>query len=178
MGGGLATTYHIVYDSRQLLKGSTAVADWIQTFCDVSGQIAAKDLENNAAGMQQFFADYAALFTPKLDCSEDPNNGKLGYDLQDQTMMQCYQAKIAKQLANSIHIQLGGMTCLDTFSDEDAGKGAVWVDYKSTGKFNDFTVRGAMRFDLDDTGKLAKNYHIVYDSWNYLNQGQPINNIV
>lgn len=174
--GGLATTYSIVYDTQQLLAQPTAVADWIHRFCDVSGEIAAKNLENNPTGMQQFFQDYAALFTPKIDCSEDPNNGQLGYDLHQVSMMQCYQEKMAKMEGNSIHIQFAAMDCIDSYVDEAANKGVVWMDYKSTGKFNEFRVRGAIRFELE--GNLAKNYHVLYDSWNYLNQGKPINNVI
>jgi hypothetical protein len=129
-------------------------------------KLSSQKLQDNPSDMAKLFGEFASLFSETLDCSEDPNNPEIGFDLKGVSLQDCLAAK-NKQLKYFKHVELSGFSCLETIADEAAGTGAIWLDIGNTGKFTEkFKVRGAFRFTIEDG--VCSSYHTVYDSFNLL----------
>merc|ERR1712217_999357 len=124
--------------------------------------------------MSKVFGEFASLFAAKVNCSEDPYNPRLGFNLHDVTLAECQAAKTKKIKENpDIQIQLGAATCISQIVDESDNSAAVWIEFGNTGaiRHDKFKVRGAVRYTFDADAKIT-SYHTVYDTYNLLHHGE------
>jgi hypothetical protein len=166
---GVCSSYHVVYDSFNFLGDeASSVKDWAHNYCSMTEKMASQKLQTSKTDMEKLYEDFASLFSETLDCSFDPNNPEVGYDLKGASIQDCFKTYTDKELKHFKHMQYGEDTrCLETIADEAAGTGAIWLDIGNTGKFTEkFKVRSAFRFTIEDG--VCSSYHVVYDSFNIL----------
>jgi hypothetical protein len=159
---------HAVSDSYHLLA-STKVDDVVDKFCKVSGKMADKKVIADAEHMKDLYGKFTGFFAPKIDCSEDPFNPEVGYDLQGVSFAECGAKKQELTAKLNLQMQLSSLTCIDRIVDEEKRTAAVWMQMGNSGKFmSKFNVRAATRMTLDENYKIT-SIHTVYDSYHLLN---------
>jgi hypothetical protein len=148
-----------------------AIIDTIDKICDLFSEMSDDKQELTPDEMKGLFAKFASMMADKVDCSEDPFNPVIGYNLKNASFSDCQAAKM-KALSNpQAQFQLKSSKCIQKIADEADKSGAAWMEMSNTGKFKpEFTVRAAFRWSFDDDGKITA-YHAVYDSYHVLNKG-------
>merc|ERR1712217_888185 len=126
----------------------------------------------SAEETKEMYAKFGAAFTEKIDCSEDPYNPELGFNLHGVTLAECAAAKAEKIKATGVQMQLNEMNCIEQIVDESDNSAAVWIEFGNSGKYRSkMKVRGAVRYKFNADGKIT-GYHSVYDSYNVLSNGE------
>jgi len=185
----ICTAYHTVFDSYNLLHSDDSqtialaeaapaashghhhynhggVRKWAKQYCSQLSKLQSQNIMLDPEGMKQAFSEFKSYFTDSLDCSQDPYNPKIGYNLEGATFDQC-QAAAFKAATHYDNAELSQATCLDIIADEGKGTGAIWMEFGNTGKLRSkFYTRGAFRFKID--GGKCFEYHTVFDSYNVL----------
>jgi len=182
----ICTAYHTVFDSYNLLHADNSqtialaaaapaashghhhhnhggVRKWAKQYCR---QLSKMQILLDPESVKRAFAELKSSFTDSLDCSQDPYNPEIGYNLEGVTFDECQAAEI-KAAAHYENAELSQITCLDIIADEDKGTGAIWMEFGNSGKLRSkFHTRGAFRFKID--GGKCFQYHTVFDSYNFL----------
>jgi hypothetical protein len=109
--------------------------------------------------------DDEKLFAPKIDCSFDPFDKMVGYNLEDKTLDECIEAD-SNQIASAFggkEFQGVSAKCIETIADEKKGLGAAWAEssYSIDGG-EPITLRLAYRFAFNEEG-LITSYHYIGD---------------
>merc|ERR1719181_438868 len=125
--------------------------------------------------INEVYGQFESLFSKKIDCSEDPYNPIIGYNLKGATFLECEKAKEKALEHKQANFELKQMKCIETIADEEGETGAIWFEISNTGTFiPKFTVRAGVRYHFDPvTGKINA-WHAVYDSFHLLNKGAGI----
>jgi len=146
------------------------ISDTVDQVCSLYDQMGSSQQEWTPEKMQALFGEFASLFTEIVDCSEDPYNPVLGFDLKSVPFMQCAAAKQERLAANpQAQLQIAKLTCIQRIIDEKEKSAALWIEAGNTGKLHKgkFLVRMAARLSFNDDGKITA-YHYVYDTYNVL----------
>lgn len=154
--------------------GASSVQESVNEMCKLMDGIAAAQIENTPEQLPKMYRRYAGLMADKIDCSLDPYNPLLGYDLKDVKKAQCQQAEVdlTKKHRSELKFQFGSMRCIEKIVDSDAKTAAIWVEMSNTGKYKSkFSVRAAMRMSFDNDNKINA-YHVIYDTYNILSRGE------
>jgi hypothetical protein len=147
------------------------IMDSLDKICDILDQMSDAKQDITPEAMKSLFARFSSMMADKVDCSEDPFNPVLGYNLKGASFGDCQAAKMKAVSNPEAQFQLGTSKCIQKIADEDDKSGATWMEMSNTGKFKpEFTVRAAWRYSFDDDGKITA-YHGVYDSYHVLNKG-------
>jgi len=106
---------------------------------------------NNPVEMQSLMDKFAGLMAPKMDCSDDPSNTVLGYNLKAVSFADCTSALQRKVKAQNQMIgtaQFPILKCFETMVDSEANTAVVWatIDLFGNGKE---TGRAAMRLSME-----------------------------
>jgi len=145
---------------------ASPIRDALDSYCSMTNFMAGMDTTNTAE-IEKTENKLASLYASTVDCSSDPNNPVLGYDLKGVPASECFAADANVKVKR---VEMGPMKCIDTIADEQAGKGAVFFEMSNTGKYTDkFSVRVASRFTMENG--LITSYHDVYDSYHVVPDG-------
>merc|ERR1712232_1383612 len=127
------------------------VRDWADSYCNLAAKIMPAQVGktfNNKQELATLYGDFAALFAPKMDCSEDPGN-PYGFDLKGVTLNDCLAAKVEQQ-KHFKKIAFGEFKCLEIIADEKESTGALWIEWGNTGEYTKKAFsRGAFRFAVN-----------------------------
>jgi len=146
-----------------VVQAGATVQDSVDQMCKDTKILANSGDEFTQEELKATFANYAALMAPQLDCSEDPFNPEVGFDLKDVPFASC-QVEKEKQLASNPQA-LMPLKCIEAVVDENAKTAAVWLEMGNSGKSS--RVRAAVRFTFNADDKVT-SFHCVYDSYNVL----------
>jgi hypothetical protein len=148
------------------------VGDWAAKWVKLSTRMSKIAFGTTSpAEQQRMYADYMALFhTDALDCSSDPYNAIVGYNLEHATFTDCVThdgAGFAEVVKRTGKREWNQFKILDVIVDETAKTASIWFSIANSGRLNPrMEFRKAARFKLVD-GK-ATSYHMVFDSYNLL----------
>jgi len=181
MDGSKIAGYHTVFDTYQLFALAefraregihaislpiSSVARAVDGFCDFF--IAMGTLhEAHRQETQAVLERYGAMMAETVDCSVDPNNPELGFDLKDVSWAKCSEATMQTFVAQ--HELVGAMKtqvrCIKKVEDMEANSAAVWIEMRMQDEQGNhmFTTRGAVR--LDTNGDKIIGSHWIYDSY-------------
>jgi len=147
-----------------------SISDVADSVCTIFENMAGAHQDLTADQMAALFGKFASLFADKIDCSEDPYNPLIGFDLHGVTLGECQAAKTKKMKEHpEIQLQLGEAHCIEKIIDEKDRTAAIWLELGNTGalKGESFKVRGAARYSFDSDNKIT-SYHMIYDSYHLL----------
>lgn len=171
---GKITAYHAVYDSYHILnKGSgSVIKSALSKVCDVFQQMSADKQDVTPDQMKKIGGEFASLFADKVNCSEDPFNDKIGYNIHGEAFGKCMAAKKEALSNPDVQFQLGKTRCIEQIADAEHNTGALWLELSNTGAFKkEFTVRAGVRYHFNADGKISA-YHAVYDSYHILKKDE------
>merc|ERR1719461_1264081 len=95
------------------------ISEQVDKACVLLGQMGSNKEDLTADQQLALYGEFAGLFTETVDCSEDPFNPVLGYNLKGVTLMECAAAKQQRLAANpQAQIQLGTSQCIQKIIDE------------------------------------------------------------
>jgi len=152
------------------------IKDTVDRVCEITENLATTKQDIDAANMKNLFGEYASLVADKIDCSEDPYDPLLGFNLQGVPLAACLAAKQEQVAKNpQMQVQVGSAKCIEKIIDEDARTAAIWLDGSNTGalKGDKFSIRQATRYSFDENAKLT-SYHTIYDSYWLLHPDGPV----
>lgn len=143
--------------------------------CDLFDKMADDQQDVTPEQMQAIGAKFAGLFVKSIDCSEDPYNPIIGYNLHDVAFPKCMEAKQKAEMQHKeTQFELKKMKCIEKIADEKAKTGALWMELSNTGEFKkQFTLRAGIRYSFDDDYKITA-WHAVYDSYHMLDVGNKV----
>jgi hypothetical protein len=141
------------------------VKEWADKYEELTYKMSAHSfgLLSNEQKMKTIAA-YSGLFdSTGIDCSFDPYNPIIGYNLKDTTYEKCVMTHYA-MIQKAGKMEANRFSVVDTIVDEEESKLAIFVEFGNTGRFREkFTVRAAFRMKISD-GK-ANGWHAVGDSY-------------
>jgi len=178
--GDKCSGYHVVFDSYNLLPHAeetletaaavstpaVSVKGWAANYCKMAEILQGQKMVLDKEQVAEAFKEFAGLFTEKLDCSQDPHNPILGYDLKGASFQECTETAAARD-AHMVKAEISHLKCIEVIADEDKRTGAIWLGFGNSGKYTaQYKTRGAFRFQLE--GDKCSGYHVVFDSYNLL----------
>jgi len=152
---------------------SGSINQWADKYCQAVEKLSSQHMiANNKAAIEKAFGDFTTLFTDQLDCSQDPNNKVIGYDLQGASFADCQQAA-ANANHNFNKFAMSDIHCLEKIIDEDDDSAVVWLEFSNSGEYmNKHKGRAAVRFAFQ--GDKCNSYHSIFDSYNWLQGSETL----
>jgi len=180
MDGDKIAGYHTVFDSYQFFVlaeefearqsavsfSSSSVAMAADGLCELFKGMGVADTAN-VQEMQVLMDKYGAMMAETVDCSQDPNNPELGFNLKNVPYARCSEAAM-----KSLEVQrglVGGMKlrarCIKKVEDTKSNSAAIWVEMTQQDEHGNhmLTTRGAVR--LDTNGDKIIGSHWIYDTY-------------
>jgi len=109
---------------------------------------------------------FSGMMANKLDCSVDPNNKLLGFDLKGVSLAECNEAYLKQSQAQVEMIGLatgGAVSCIEKIVDDQANTAAVWMQSDVSVGGHHMRMRSATRFHMD--GDKIAGYHVIFDTY-------------
>jgi len=179
MDGDKIAGYHTVFDSYQFfvlaeefearqsaVSLSSSVARAADGLCELFKVMGVADTAN-VKELQVVMDNYGAMMAETVDCSQNPNNPELGFNLKNVPYASCSEAAM-----KSLEVQrglVGGMKlrarCIKKVEDTKSNSAAIWVEMTQQDEHGNhmLTTRGAVR--LDTNGDKIIGSHWIYDTY-------------
>jgi len=179
MDGDKIAGYHTVFDSYQFfvlaeefearqsaVSLSSSVARAADGLCELFKAMGVADTAN-VKELQVVMDNYGAMMAETVDCSQNPNNPELGFNLKNVPYARCSEAAM-----KSLEVQrglVGGMKlrarCIKKVEDTKSNSAAIWIEMTQQDEHGNhmLTTRGAVR--LDTNGDKIIGSHWIYDTY-------------
>jgi len=138
----------------------------VDAFCDVMSAIPKEKFTGRKEDMVVVMKRFSGMMANKVDCSVDPNNKLLGFDLKGVSFAECSAASVKQQQAQDEMIGFstrGSFVCTEKIVDEEANTAAVWMQMDSWVSGHHLRSRVATRFNMD--GDKIAGYHMIFDTY-------------
>jgi len=111
------------------VAGAATVGKAIDVWCDMLSSVDGQ-FTGRRGDMAALMAKFSGMMAEKIDCSVDPNNKILGFNLKGVSYAECTAASMKQQQVQSemIGFSKGSkMRCTEKIVDEEANTAAAWV---------------------------------------------------
>lgn len=159
---------HAILASTLLAYASGNVRDAVQEGCRLAHTLKTSLTDLSVSLPKKQFDQMESMYAPKMDCSTDPHNAVMGYNLKGATWAECQSADAKVYEANAV--RLFSAKCIQEIIDEDDKTAAVWLEVGASSNLeSEFKYRAAIRLSFDADDKIASQ-HIVFDTYQFLKQ--------
>jgi len=155
------------------VAGAVSAGDAVDTWCNLMSSIPSEQMTGHPKDFKAIMTKFSGMVADKVDCSVDPNNEILGYNLKGATFAECSAAGMKQQKAQTDMIGFasgGKASCTEKIVDEQANTAAVWMEWKQSVHGHQINARMAWRFNME--GNKIAGYHGIYDTYQIFNLQQ------
>jgi len=155
------------------VAGAVSAGDAVDAWCNVMSSIPSEQITGHKKDFKAIMTKFSGMVADRVDCSVDPNNEILGYNLQGATFAECSAAGMKQQKAQTdmIGFSSGGQaSCTEKIVDEQANTAAVWMEFKQSVHGHQIKARMAWRFNME--GDKIAGYHGIFDTYQIFNLQQ------